>query len=61
MVVHERRLSFGIKTSQGSYEDVLAVWRDWAADVRGRAVDCGHYLAEEAPDAVIEAFESFFV
>ena len=29
--------------------DVLAIWRDWAFDVRGRALDCGHYLAEEAP------------
>jgi haloacetate dehalogenase len=30
--------------------DVLSIWRDWAADVRGRSLDCGHYLAEEAPD-----------
>jgi haloacetate dehalogenase len=30
--------------------DVLAIWRGWADDVRGRALDCGHYLAEEAPD-----------
>lgn len=30
--------------------DVLAIWRDWADDVRGQALDCGHYLAEETPD-----------
>ena len=32
--------------------DVLDVWRGWADDVRGRALDAGHYLAEEAPDDV---------
>jgi haloacetate dehalogenase len=35
-----------------AWYDVLAVWRDWADDVRGRAIDCGHYLAEEAPEVV---------
>ena len=27
--------------------DVLAVWREYGADVRGRTVPAGHYLAEE--------------
>jgi haloacetate dehalogenase len=40
--------------------DVLAVWRDWADDVRGRAVDCGHYLPEEAPDETYAELYSFF-
>jgi haloacetate dehalogenase len=40
--------------------DVLAVWRDWADDVTGRALDCGHYLPEEKPDEVAAAFEAFF-
>jgi haloacetate dehalogenase len=35
--------------------DALAVWRDWADDVRGHALDCGHYLAEEAPHETLEA------
>ena len=30
--------------------DVLATWRERARDVRGRAIDCGHFLAEEAPE-----------
>jgi haloacetate dehalogenase len=30
--------------------DVCAIWREWADDVRGKAIDCGHYLAEEAPE-----------
>jgi haloacetate dehalogenase len=48
---------------QGELEqwyDVLAIWRDWATDVRGRALDCGHYLAEEAPDETYEELRSFF-
>jgi haloacetate dehalogenase len=40
--------------------DVLAVWRDWADHVEGRALDCGHYLPEEKPDEVAAAFEAFF-
>ncbi len=32
-----------------AWYDVLEVWRDWTDDVRGRALDCGHYLPEEAP------------
>jgi haloacetate dehalogenase len=40
--------------------DVLAVWREWADDVRGRALDCGHYLAEEEPDEVAAELRDFF-
>jgi haloacetate dehalogenase len=40
--------------------DVLAVWRDWADDVRGRALDCGHFLAEEAPDETYRELRGFF-
>jgi len=35
---------------------------DWSAvadDVSGRALDCGHYLAEEAPDETIAELMSF--
>jgi haloacetate dehalogenase len=40
--------------------DVLAVWRDWAAEVQGRALDCGHYLAEERPDETYAELRAFF-
>ena len=30
--------------------DMLSVWRERAEDVRGRPIDCGHFLAEEAPE-----------
>jgi haloacetate dehalogenase len=48
---------------QGELEawyDVLAIWRDWADEVQGRALDCGHFLAEEAPDETSAELRSFF-
>jgi haloacetate dehalogenase len=41
-------------------EDPLTTWREWASDVRGFALDSGHYLAEEAPDATAGALIDFF-
>jgi haloacetate dehalogenase len=35
--------------------DPLAEWRRVAVDVQGHALPCGHYLAEEAPEALLEA------
>lgn len=32
------------------YGDVLAIWRDWAVDVRGTVIDSGHHMAEQAPE-----------
>lgn len=40
--------------------DVLSIWRDWAGDVRGRGIDCGHYLAEEAPEEIYAELRAFF-
>lgn len=40
--------------------DVLGIWRDWAPDARGRALDCGHYLPEEAPGETYEELRAFF-
>jgi haloacetate dehalogenase len=31
------------------YADVLEVWRPWAPDVRGEALDATHFLAEDRP------------
>jgi haloacetate dehalogenase len=33
----------------GRTQDVLGVWRDYATDVRGQSLPCGHYLPEEMP------------
>ncbi len=43
----------------GRLYDVLALWRERAADVSGRALDCGHYLAEEAPEETLAALLDF--
>ncbi len=40
--------------------DPLAVWRRWATNVRGTAIDCGHFLCEEAPAATAQALSEFF-
>jgi haloacetate dehalogenase len=39
--------------------DPLAEWRRVATDVRGHALPCGHYIAEEAPDALLETVLPF--
>jgi len=52
---------WGAQGIVGKLYDVLAVWRDWADDVRGRPLDCGHYLAEEAPDDTLAALRDFFL
>ncbi len=39
---------------------VLDVWRDYAADVNGRALPSDHYLPEEQPELVAEAVREFF-
>jgi haloacetate dehalogenase len=40
--------------------DVLALWRERAEDVSGRALPCGHYIAEEAPDLLLQEALEFF-
>ena len=37
----------------------LQDWRAVAADVRGRALDCGHFLPEEKPDDVLRELRRF--
>jgi haloacetate dehalogenase len=36
-------------------------WREVASDVRGCALPCGHYLAEEAPDQTLAELRAFFL
>ena len=42
------------------YGDVVAIWRAWANDVRGIAIDSGHHVAEEAPQELTAALLDFF-
>jgi haloacetate dehalogenase len=41
------------------YGDVLAVWRGWARELRGRGLDCGHHMAEEAPEELARDLITF--
>lgn len=38
----------------------LDTWREWATDVRGFPIDCGHYLPEEDPQSTAKALIDFF-
>ena len=38
----------------------LAIWRDWAKDVSGHALDSGHFMPEENPQATTAALLNFF-
>jgi haloacetate dehalogenase len=38
----------------GQCFDVLALWRERASQVTGKALPSGHYIAEEAPEALLE-------
>jgi haloacetate dehalogenase len=40
---------WGSRGKLGEWYDPVQVWSKWASRVEGRALDCGHYLAEEAP------------
>ncbi len=49
-----------IRPAVGRNFDVLALWRERADNVSGRAVPCGHYIAEEAPDLLLAESNEFF-
>jgi haloacetate dehalogenase len=38
----------------------LALWRAWASDIQGQAVEGGHFFPEEAPARTAEALRQFF-
>ncbi|MCY4745171.1 alpha/beta hydrolase [Pelomonas sp. UHG3] len=60
LVTQPLRVLWGAHGVVGRCFEPLALWQAAAADVSGRAVDSGHYLAEEAPDAVIAEAQAFF-
>jgi len=51
---------WGAKAKLEAWYDTLAVWGEWAEDARGRALPCGHYLAEEAPEETTAELLAFF-
>lgn len=40
--------------------DVLNVWKEYATNVNGKSLDCGHFLPEEKPKELCEELKNFF-
>ena len=51
---------WGAHAKLEAWYDTLAVWREWAGEVQGRALPCGHYLPEEAPEETLAELSAFF-
>ncbi len=47
------------KGALAAWYDPLAIWRDWADDVSGSALDGGHFLIEECPKETLAAIRTF--
>jgi len=52
---------WGAKGLMERHFDVLATWRERCRDVRGRALPCGHFLPEEAPEETAAALGAFLL
>ena len=50
---------WGARAVVGGMFDCLADWREVAANVSGRAIDCGHFLPEEAPRETLAEIDAF--
>jgi haloacetate dehalogenase len=50
---------WGGKGALAAWYDTLAVWRGWADDVTGEALDCGHFIVEERPAEALAAIRRF--
>jgi haloacetate dehalogenase len=59
-VTQPLRVLWGAQGVVGRCFEPLELWQAAAADVSGRAVDSGHYIAEEAPDVVLAEAQGFF-
>ena len=44
----------------GKHVDMLNIWSKKAQHVSGKALDCGHFLAEEAPEETLHSLLDFF-
>jgi haloacetate dehalogenase len=60
VITQPLRVLWGAHGTVGRCFDVLALWRDAAVHVTGRALDCGHYIAEEQPAVLLDEIHAFF-
>jgi haloacetate dehalogenase len=52
---------WGARAKIADWYDPVEIWADYcSAGVTGAGIDSGHYIAEEAHDAVVEHFTQFF-
>ena len=54
------RVLWGEHGAVGQCFDVLSLWRQRASQVMGQALPCGHYIAEEAPQTLLDEAFGFF-
>ena len=54
------RVLWGEHGAVGKCFDVPALWAERAQDMSGRSLLCGHYIAEEAPELLLEEALQFF-
>ena len=50
---------WGAHGALAAWYDPPAIWRAWADDVTGEAIDSGHFLVEERPAATLAALQRF--
>jgi haloacetate dehalogenase len=50
---------WGSRGIPGKTSGPLAIWQDWCRNVRGKAIESGHFLAEENPAATLAAVNAF--
>ena len=53
------QILWGQRGVVGTQFDPLAEWRKVARDVCGQAIDCGHFIPEEAPAQTLAAISEF--
>ena len=57
-----KRADAGIPGGKGGQDDdnsPLAIWHNWADSVSGAAIDAGHFVCEENPQATLAALLPF--
>jgi haloacetate dehalogenase len=54
------QILWGAKGAIGAWYDPMAIWSDWASDLRGQAIDSGHFIPEERPAETLAALREFF-
>jgi haloacetate dehalogenase len=50
---------WGGQGALSAWYDTLAIWKAWAPDLRGQALDCGHFLPEEQPAETLALLRGF--